>query len=149
MTVIVFPPRREAGGWQERELQLLMQVFAAHAAGGEASAWKIGATDLADPQFYILGPAPDSDCILSLSRVGRDYVLEDGGGNVLGEGRSLRAIAEKAAKVTFEAKKASLAARAILVWCMLRHSFEEKVEPLMAEPMELMTHLVPPLAAIA
>src|SRR5262245_46060284 len=116
MTVIVFPPRGDqgVGEWQDRELQLLMQVYAAHSIGGEAGAWQIGATELSDPQFYVLGPEPDCDCILSLSRIGDDYVLEDGNGKVLGEGRSLRALAEKAAGVTFRARKASLIARAML-----------------------------------
>jgi hypothetical protein len=151
MTIIPFPDRvqTESGGWRSPELQQLMQIFATHAASGEASDWKIGATEAADPQFYVFGSAPANECILSVSRVRQVYVLEDGGGRVLADSRSLREIADKALRVTFEAKKASIIARAVVFWCVARQTIEEKIEPLLAEPMEVLTHFAPQLAAFA
>jgi hypothetical protein len=149
MTVVSFPTLKVEGDWQEKELQLLMQVFARHARSGEASDWRIAATDDADPQFYVLGPAPASECILSISRVRQTYVLEDGSGNLLADGRSLREIADKAARVTFEAKRASVVARMLVLWWVAREAFEEKIEPLMGEPAEVLSEVVPHLAALA
>ena len=38
-------------------------------AAGEASGWEVGVTENGDPQVYLIGPPPDHDCILCISRV--------------------------------------------------------------------------------
>jgi hypothetical protein len=42
-----------------------------------------------------------------------------------------------------------IAAKMMLIWATLRQTIEEKIEPMLAEPMELATHLAPQLAALA
>ena len=42
------------------------------------AAGRSGTTEHGDPQVYLIGPPPDYDCILSISRLGRLYVIEDG-----------------------------------------------------------------------
>jgi hypothetical protein len=42
-----------------------------------------------------------------------------------------------------------IAARAALIWCALRESFEEKLEAIMGESEELLAHVAPQLAALA
>jgi hypothetical protein len=150
MTIVAFPARHErSGGWREEEMQLLLQVFATHAGSGKARDWAVGATEPGDPQFFILGDEPANDCILAVSRVRGVYLLEDGAGNVLADARSLSAIAGWATRVRFEAKKASVIARALALWWVARETFEERIEPLMGEPAELLSEVVPHLAALA
>ena len=52
-----------------------MGACAVHIPGGQASGWELGETERGDPQLYLLGPAPEHDCILSISRLGRLYIL--------------------------------------------------------------------------
>ena len=40
-------------------------------------------------------------------------------------------------------------ARIAVAWCALREAVEEKTEAMMAEPMEILTHLAPQLATLA
>jgi hypothetical protein len=42
-----------------------------------------------------------------------------------------------------------LVARAVLLWCTIRHMFHDKVEPLLDEGEELLVELAPQLAAFA
>jgi hypothetical protein len=42
-----------------------------------------------------------------------------------------------------------LVARAVLLWCTIRHLIHDKVEPLLDESEELLVELVPQLAAFA
>ena len=149
MTVVAFksPAGDESGFWRADELQLLVGIFAAHAARGDATDWAVAATEAGDPQFYILGERPAQDCVLAISRLGRDYVLEDGEGAVLAENHNLAPIADKAIALSLSARRASLLARIGIVWIALRHHYEEKIEPLFAEPAEMLTHVFPPLAA--
>lgn len=149
MTVVAFkPPASEDGTWRYEELQQLVGVFAAHAARGDASDWAVAATEAGDPQFYVLGERPAQDCVLSISRLGRDYVLEDGEGAVIAENLNLPEIADKATALSLASRKTSVLARIGIVWIAARHQYEEKVEPLFAEPMELLTHFFPQLAAV-
>jgi hypothetical protein len=127
----------------------LLSIFAAHEAQGEASDWDTGETECRDPQFYILNAQPDLDCVVSITRIGNDYVLEDGHGQVVAEGRSLSVIADRAVQLTSSIRKSAFLARIAVAWIAAREFFEEKVEPLLAEPVEVATHFFPQLAALA
>ena len=43
-------------------------------------------------------------------------------------------------------RKAELIVRLTVCWCAMREFFEEKVEPMMAEPMEIVSHFAPHFA---
>jgi len=150
MTVVKFPtpPEKVAASWQPVELQQFLAVSADAIAAGEASGWEIGFTERNDPQVYLLGPPPDYECILSISRLRRLYVIEDGNGRVLFEHDNPMLLAEQAT-AALRRRKASLDARIAVAWCALREAFEEKTEVLMAEPIELLTHVAPQLATLA
>jgi hypothetical protein len=150
MTVIAFAPkqRQQDGTWQGSELCRMQATFAAELASGEASGWEAAATEAGDPQFYLLGPPPDEACLLSISRLGRVYVLEDGTGHVLFEHCSLERLTERAVAYLRDTK-AGVIARALVVWAAVRQTFEEKLEPALAEGEDLLIHFAPQLAAIA
>ncbi len=150
MTVIAFQPKlpRREGPWRSGELATMVEALAFHGERGEAGAWATGVTDIGDPQFYLLGPPPREECMLCISRLGGTYVLEDGAGRVLFEHNSLLLLAEHAREV-MQRKRAQLVARATLIWCAVRASFEEKLETLLGEGEELLAHLAPQLAALA
>jgi len=149
MTIVPFSahPQRPAGVWRPDEMSQLLSIYAAHEAQGEASDWDTGETERRDPQFYILGAQPDLDCLVSVTRIGDAYILEDGHGHVVAEGSSLSAIAEKAVRMASGLRRSFLAQIAV-GWIAAREFFEEKVEPLMAEPIEAATHVFPQLAAL-
>ena len=113
-------------------------------SSGDVSGWEVGTTEYGDPQLYLLGPAPDHDCILSISRLGRLYVLEDGKGQVLFENDNIMLMAEQTCSA-LRKRKAEIVARLTVCWCAVREFFEEKVEPVLAEPMEVITHFAPHL----
>jgi hypothetical protein len=149
MNVIAFAPRppQQDGTWRSCELDKMRATFAAELACGEASGWHVAATEVGDPQFYLLGP-PDESCILSISRLGRLYILEDGAGHVVFEHVSLERLAKKA-KSFLKETKAGLIAGLVTAWGTIRQQFEEKIEPVLAESEELLLHVAPQLAALA
>ena len=149
MTVVKFSrmPEPLPQGWQSAELTTLIHACAASVPGGDVSGWEIGMTERGNPQLYLLGPAPDHDCILSISRLGWLYVLEDGKGQVLFENDSITLLADHA-WCTLRRRKAEFVARLTVCWCGVREFFEEKVEPALAEPMEVVTHFAPHFAAL-
>jgi hypothetical protein len=150
MTVVTFPSRdpRDGKRWHAAEFKEIMRTLAPHLGRGETGGWEIGATELGDPQFYLLGPPPDEECILCISRLGRLYVLEDGAGQILLEHNSLVVLAEQA-KAVLSKKKGQIVARIGALWLALRELFEERLEPIVGESEELLTHFVPQLAALA
>jgi hypothetical protein len=149
MNVIEFPrPQGLPQGWQSNELAKLTSACAGSVSAGDVSGWEIGSTEYGDPQLYMLGPAPDHECVLSISRLGRLYVLEDGKGQVLLENDNLMLLAEETCSV-LRRKKAAITAQLAVCWCAVREFFEEKVEPVLAEPMEVITHFAPHFAALA
>ena len=150
MTVIAFAPRHDqaAAGWRTCELDRLAGTFAGELDRGDASGWDTGTTETGDPQFYLLGPPPEHDCILCVSRLGKLYVLEDGAGHLVFENADFELIARQA-KALLKAGKARLLAQVLLAWGALRHAFEEKVEPLLVEGEEMLTHVAPQLVAMA
>ncbi len=149
MNVVQFPRVVEnpLQGWQSAELQQVVRACAPAIAVGEASSWEVGTTELGDPQFYLLGPPPDFDCMLCISRLGGRYVLEDGVGKVLYEHDNPMLLAEQAT-AALRRRKAAIVARIAVAWCALREAVEEKAEALMAEPLELLTHVAPQLAVL-
>ena len=150
MNVVPFPRLPEAlpQGWQTLELTKLTNACAAAIPTGDVSGWEVGMTEQGDPQLYLLGPAPAHDCVLSISRLGRLYVLEDGKGQVLFENDNIMLFAEETCS-TLRRKKAEIIARLTVCWCAVREFFEEKIEPVLAEPIEVVTHFAPHLAAFA
>ena len=149
MTVIAFEPRlpQNDGPWRACELKQIVESLAAPLTRGEAGGWDVGVTEIGDPQFYLLGPPPQDECLLCISRLGRVYVLEDGNGQVLFEHNSLLVLAEQA-KMTLRKKKAQIMARVGLAWCAIRGAFEEKLEAMGVEGEEALAHCVPQLAAL-
>ena len=150
MNVVKFPqPAAKASkGWESAELQEFLRVSADAIAAGEASGWQADVTERGDPQVFLLGPPPNYECIMSISRLGRLYVIEDGYGRVLFENDNPLLLAEQAA-AALRRRKASLVARVAVAWAALREAVEEKTEAMMAEPVELLTHIAPQLAALA
>jgi hypothetical protein len=150
MNVVKFPSPadRVAAGWPSAELRRVIDVCSESIASGAASGWEIGKTDNGDPQIYLLGPPPDYDCILSISRLGPLYVIEDGNGRVLFEHNDPLLLAEQTAEL-LRRGKAAISARIAVAWCVLREAIEEKTEAMLAEPLELLTHLAPQMAALA
>jgi len=148
MNIVQFPHAKELPqGWQASELTRLTNTCAASIPNGDVSGWEVGQTEYGDPQLYLLGPAPEHDCILSISRLGRLYVLEDGKGQVLLENDDIMMMAEQTCSA-LRRRKVELIARLTVCWCAVREFFEEKVEPMMAEPMEVVSHFAPHLAAL-
>jgi hypothetical protein len=150
MTVVNFPPRPKQlpPGWQAAELQRLITACAGCVPSGAGSGWEFGQTERGDPQLYLIGPEPEHECILTISRLGTLYVLEDGNGRVLLEHGSLMLLTDQA-RAALRRRKEAIAARIVVTWCAAREFFEEKVEPVLAEPMEVITHFAPQLAALA
>lgn len=151
MTVLPFTARRQSldGLWQPDEMSQLLSIYAAHEAQGEAADWDTGETERKEPQFYILGTPPDLDCVITITRIGNEYVLEDGRGYVVAEDSSLSVIADKAVRMACGRRYTSILARIGLAWIAAREFIEERIEPLMAEPVEVATHVFPQLAALA
>jgi hypothetical protein len=150
MTVLPFPNLGEglSQGWQSNELTKLSNACATAIPNGGASGWEVGMTERGDPQLYLLGPAPEHDCILSISRLGRLYVVEDGRGQVLFEDDNLVRLADETCRA-LRRRKTEMVARITVCWCAVREFLEEKVEPVLAEPVEFVTHFAPHLAALA
>jgi hypothetical protein len=150
MTIIAFPSggRPRAGRWCPAELNQFVASLAPNFQNGEASGWDVGATEAGDPQFYLLGPAPDHECMLCVSRLGSLYVLEDGAGQVLLEHDSLLALAETM-KTVLRTRKAKFVSRVALIWCAIREACAEKFEAMVGESEELLIHFAPQLAALA
>jgi hypothetical protein len=150
MNVIAFVPKlyRENDRWRADELDHLMEAVALPLADGTADEWEVGATELGDPQFYLIGPPPEDDCILCVSRLGRRYVLEDGAGRILSEHHRLTELVRQVRWILAR-RKSQVVTRVTVFWAAMRELFEEKLEPMAVEGEELLTHLVPQLAALA
>jgi hypothetical protein len=148
MKVVSFPEKRWAEGWRPVEVTRIVGGFAPLLDSGEASGWETGTTEAGDPQLYVLGAPPDYECILTDSRLGSLYVIEEGAGHVMLEQNSLMLLAEQMRRL-LRSKKAGIVARLALAWCAVRQAVTEKVEPMLSEGEELMVHFGPQLAAFA
>ena len=148
MSIVEFPRRAAApGDWRPDEWRELVALFHPDPAGA-GTAWEVGATEHGDPQFYLLGAAPDHECLLCVSRLAQGYVLEDGSGRILGEAPSLDRFAEQAARAAARGGR-SFVARITLLACAIRLTVEEKIEPLFEESQELLVRFAPQIAAFA
>ena len=145
MSVVAFERKQTSGEWSEKELSTL--VAALGAAPGTGREWETGMTEKGDAQFYLLGPLPDQACEVCVSRIGRRYILEDGSGRLLFEHRNLELLALHAKAAV--PSTSWLMVRAITLWCAIRNTIHEKVEPLLVEGEELFVQFVPQLAAFA
>ena len=145
MSVVAFERKQNGGEWSEKELSTL--VAALRAAPGSGREWETGMTESGDAQFYLLGPLPDQVCELCVSRIGGRYILEDGSGRLLFEHRNLELLALHAKAAV--PSTSWLMVRAITLWCAIRNTIHEKVEPLLVEGEELFVQFVPQLAAFA
>jgi len=143
MSVVAFERKQTSGKWSEKELSTL--VAALGAAPGTGREWETGMTEKGDAQFYLLGPLPDQACEVCVSRIGRRYILEDGSGRLLFEHRNLELVALHAKAAV--PSTSWLMVRGITLWCAIRNTIHEKVEPLLAEGEELFVQFVPQLAA--
>lgn len=150
MNVILHPrnPALAPHCWHPAEMQVIAGACTAFVSSGEASGWEIGKTEAGDPQLYLIGGPPEHDCIMCVTRLGRLYVLENGEGCILLEHDSVMALADHMRAVLRRRKGAAIA-RILVALCLLREAIEEKIEPLLAEPMEVMAHFAPQLAALA
>lgn len=146
MTVVMFPRAAQHGSWQAIELQQFVSMSSDAIAMGEASTWYVGVTERNDPQFFLIGPPPEHDCILTISRLGRLYVIEDGAGHVLFESTNPAFLAEQAV-AALRRRKIAIVARVTVAWAALREFCEEKTEAL-AEHIELIAHFAPQFAPL-
>ena len=145
MSVVAFERKQNSGEWSEKELSTLVAAFGAASRTGRE--WEAGMTEQGDAQFYLLGPLPDQACELCVSRIGGRYILEDGSGRLLFEHRNLELLALHAKAAVPSASW--LMVRAITLWCAIRNTIHEKVEPLLVEGEELLVQFVPQLSAFA
>jgi hypothetical protein len=151
MSVVSFPRAKhcEPGVWRASELDRLLPPCAVEIAEiGSNNGFAVGSTEEGDPQLYVLGPPPDYECVLCITRLGNLYVMEDGAGRIIFENTNLTLIAQQI-PAAISRRKAAIAAKLTLLWMTLRQTFEEKIEPLLAEPLEFAAHISPQLAALA
>jgi hypothetical protein len=134
--------------WRQDELQRLVSLYSAHGSRGGAASWSVGQTDAGDPQFYVVGGAPELDCMTCITRIGRLYVLEDGAGSVIAEDACLERIAEAAAKQLSGRRRLSFVARSLVGLCAFRAILDQKVELMIAESMEHVSRVAPQLVAL-
>ena len=145
MSVVAFERKQTSGEWSEKELSTLVAALCTASRTGRE--WETGMTEKGDAQFYLLGPLPDQACEVCVSRIGRRYILEDGLGRLLFEHRNLELVALHAKAAV--PSTSWLMVRAITLWCAIRSTLHEKVEPLLVEGEELLVQFVPQLAAFA
>ncbi len=142
------PPEEPPRDWQSSELHEVLDACAPSISRGEIVGWDVGVTETGDPQLYLLGPAPDHECILSVSRLGRLYVLENGNGRVVAEYDSMILLAEQLRALLHQGK-AAIVARLTATGCAIKEIFEENIEPMLAEPAEILAHFAPQIATLA
>ena len=146
MSIVEFPRRPAAASdWRPDEWRELVALFHPDAAGA-GTAWDVGATEHGDPQFYLLGPAPEHECVLCVSRLAQGYVLEDGAGRLIGEAPALDRFAIEAARAAIRGSR-SFVSRIMVAWITLRLTIEEKLEPIFEESEELLARYAPQIAA--
>jgi hypothetical protein len=147
MSVVAFERKQNTGEWSEQELSTLVAALGAATALGTGREWETGMTEKRDAQFYLLGPLPDQSCELCVSRIGGRYILEDGSGRLLFEHRNLELVALHAKAAV--PSTSWLMVRAITLWCAIRCTIHERIEPMLAESEELLVQFAPQLAAFA
>jgi hypothetical protein len=148
MSVVAFERKPSAELWSETELNTIVGALNVAIASGNGRGWETGMTETGDAQLYLLGPLPDQVCELCVSRIGGRYILEDGSGRLLFEHQSLALVALHA-RAAVGSTRSWLGARVVLLWCAIRHTIHDKVEPMLTESEEMLVQLAPQLAAFA
>ena len=147
MSVVAFKRKQDSGEWSEKELNTLVAALGAAMTPGTGREWETGMTEKGDVQFYLLGSLPEQACELCVSRIDGSYILEDGAGRLLFEHRNLELVVLHAKAAV--PSTSWLMVRAITLWCAIRNTIHEKVDPLLVEGEELLVQFVPQLAAFA
>jgi hypothetical protein len=145
--VVAFHTPEPLHCWRQDELQQLVPLLSAHGARGGNRSWSVGQTEAGDPQFYVVGEAPELDCIMCVTRIGRLYVLEDGAGTVVAEDVHLDRIAEAASQMLVERGRLSFVGRMLVGVCAFRAVLDQKVEFMLAESLDHVSRFAPQLAA--
>lgn len=148
MTVVPFTRPSDASAWSLAELVELSRLVRLLGRRRGAQGWEIGATERGDPQFYVLGPAPEQACVASVSRIGSTYVLEDGAGRILREERSIGDLVEGATAAFPAARRLPLTARALVALCAGRAFVDEKMVAI-EESLEILARVAPQIAVLA
>jgi hypothetical protein len=117
-----------------------MRLYAAN-AGRHKLTWATAMTECDDPQFFLIGPEPEAACLTAISRVGGRYVLEDGAARVVCESRDLAELVKRAQLAFAGRRKLSLVMRILLPFGAARAFFDEKVEPLIPDSVEVFLRL--------
>ena len=139
MSVIEFP--KPARDWCSDELHRLVTL-----ADAARFSWGTGTTERGEAQFYVLGPAPEHECVLCVSRLAQGYVLEDGTGRLIGEAPTLDRFAVEAARAAIRGGR-SFVSRVLVAWITLRLTIEERLEPIVEESEEVLARYAPQIAA--
>jgi hypothetical protein len=147
MSVVAFERRQDAAVWTETELDTIVAALHAAIAPATGRTWETGVTESGDVQFYLLGPRPEEACQLCVSRIGGQYILEDGSGRLLFEHRNLDLVALHAKAAV--SSTPWLMVRAVMPWFAIRNTIQEKFEPILVEGEELLVQVAPQLAAFA
>lgn len=145
--VVTFHAPERPRCWRQDELQQLVALHSACEQRRSGCSWSVGHTDLGDPQFYMVGEAPDLDCIMCVTRIGRLYVLEDGAGTVVLEDVHLDGIVQAGSKMLSRRRPLSFIARSLVGLCAFRAVIDQKAEFMLAESMEHVVRFAPQLAA--
>jgi hypothetical protein len=127
-------------GWSAHELEELLRIYATHAGRRDVS-WATAVTERDDPQFFVIGPEPEADCLVAVARVGERYVLEDGEAHVLCESRILPEVVKRAQLVLTTRSKPSLMVKLFVPIAAARSFFDEKIEPLIPDSVEVLLRL--------
>ena len=117
-----------------------MRLYAAN-AGKRKATWGTALTELDDPQFFLIGPEPEAECLAAIARIGGRYVLENGAGRVVCESTDLADVVRQAQLALASRSKASLVMRMLLPFGAARAFFDEKVEPLIPDSVEVFLRL--------
>lgn len=115
-----------------------MRLYASQSCQRKVS-WATAVTELGDPQFFLVDA--EADCLIALSRLGGQYVLEDGEGCPLCANTALEESVQRAQRALATRSRPSLMVRTLLPFAALKAYFDEKCEALIPDSLELMLHL--------
>ena len=144
--VVAFRAPERPRCWRQDELQQLMALHSACEQRRSGCSWSVGLTELGDPQFYMVGDAPELDCLMCVTRIGRLYVLEDGAGTIVLEDARLERIVQAGSKM-LSRRHLSFIARSLIGLAAFRAVLDQKAEFMLAESMEHVARIAPQLAA--
>lgn len=124
-------------GWTADELAELMRLYSSQSCRRGVS-WATAVTELGDPQFFLVGPEPEADCVLAISRLNGRYVLEDGEAHPVCDGAALADVVKEAQRMLPRRFKPSLVARALVPFACIKAFVDEKLEPLVPDSIEVL-----------